>query len=111
MLAHPNVSTGGFYLGQHVDAVDVAPTAPFISYQPEIALLDHPELAAGNNISERELRPTATYRNVTGRFRSNCGADLIAAVRSVVGTAARHGSDAYQAIRDTPRGQSALEPG
>ena len=73
--------------------------------------LDHPELAADNNSSERELRPTATYRKVTGGFRSNWGADLFAAVRSVIGTAARHGSDAYQAIRDTLRGQSAFVPG
>jgi transposase len=72
--------------------------------------LDHPELAADNNSSERELRPTATYRKVTGGFRSNWGADLFAAVRSVIGTATRHGSDAYQAIRDTLHGQSALAP-
>ena len=73
--------------------------------------LDHPELAADNNSSERELRPTATYRKVTGGFRSDWGADLFAAVRSVIGTAARRGIDAYQAIRDTLCGQSALEPG
>jgi len=53
----------------------------------------------------------ATYRKVTGGFRSNWGAELFAAVRSVIGTATRHGSDAYQAIRDTLRGQSTLEPG
>ncbi len=73
--------------------------------------LDHPEIAADNNASERELRPTATYRKVTGGFRSDWGADLFAAVRSVIGTAARRGIDAYQAIRDTLRGQSALAPG
>jgi len=73
--------------------------------------LDHPEVAADNNSSERELRPTATYRKVTGGFRSNWGADLFAAVRSVIGTAARHGRDAYQAIRNTLLGQSALAPG
>jgi len=73
--------------------------------------LDHPEIAADNNSSERELRPTATYRKVTGGFRSNWGADLFAAVRSVIGTAARHGIDAYQAIHDTLRSQSALAPG
>ena len=61
--------------------------------------LDHPELAADNNSSERELRPTAAYRKVTGWFRSDWGADLFATVRTVIGTAARHGSDAYQAIR------------
>ncbi len=73
--------------------------------------LDDPEIAADNNSSERELRPTATYRKVTGGFRSDWGADLFAAVRSVIGTAARRGIDAYQAIRETLRGQSTLAPG
>lgn len=73
--------------------------------------LDHPEIAADNNSSERELRPTATYRKVTGGFRSDWGADLFAAVRSIIGTAARRGIDAYQAIRDTLRGQTVLAPG
>ncbi len=61
--------------------------------------LDHPELPADNNGSERELRPTATYRKVTGGFRSDWGADLFAGVRSVIGTAARRGVGAYQAIQ------------
>jgi transposase len=73
--------------------------------------LDHPEIAADNNSSEREPRPTATYRKVTGGFRSDWGADLFAAVRSVIGTAARRGIDAYQAIRNTLCGQSVLAPG
>jgi transposase len=64
-----------------------------------------------NNASERDLRPAATYRKVTGGFRSNWGADLFAVVRSVVGTATRGGIDAYQAIRDPPSGQSVLAPG
>jgi transposase len=73
--------------------------------------LDHPEVTADNNGSERELRPTATYRKVTGGFRSNWGADLYAAVRSVIGTAVRRGGDAYRAIRATLQGQSVLAPG
>ena len=73
--------------------------------------LDHPELPADNNGSERELRPTATYRKVTGGFRSSWGADLYAAVRSVIGTAARRGVDAYTAIQQTLRGQTAPYPG
>jgi transposase len=32
--------------------------------------LDHPEIAADNNGSERELRPTLTDREVIGDFRS-----------------------------------------
>ncbi len=73
--------------------------------------LDHPELPADNNSSERELRPTATYRKVTGGFRSDWGADLFASVRSVIGTAARRGVGAYQAIQQTLRGQAPSYPG
>ena len=74
-------------------------------------VLPHPDAPPDNNGSERELRPTATYRKVTGGFRSNWGADLFANVRSVVGTATRCGIDAYHAIRATLRGVSVLQPG
>ena len=73
--------------------------------------LDHPDAPPDNNGSERELRPTATYRKVTGGFRSNWGADMFAAVRSVIGTAARRGTDAYQAIRAVLDGETAIQPG
>jgi transposase len=73
--------------------------------------LEHPEAPPDNNGSERELRPTATYRKVTGGFRSHWGADLFAAVRSVVGTAARRGRDAYHAIRAVLQGESVIQPG
>lgn len=72
--------------------------------------LDHPEVAPDNNSSERELRPTATYRKVTGGFRSDWGPDLFAGFRSVVGTAARRGIGAYQAIKMTLQGKSVLVP-
>jgi len=49
--------------------------------------LKHPEIAPDNNSSERSLRPTATYRKVTGGFRSIWGSELYAAARSVIGTA------------------------
>ena len=70
--------------------------------------LEHPEVGADNNGSERELRPTATYRKVTGGFRSVWGADFFAAARSIIGTAARRGIDAYQAIMMVLQGQSVL---
>ena len=73
--------------------------------------LEHPDAPPDNNGSERDLRPTATYRKVTGGFRSTWGADLFAAVRSVVGTAARRGLDAYQAIRAVLDGPSVVQPG
>ena len=70
-----------------------------------------PSQGTHNNGSERELRPTATYRKVTGGFRSGWAADLYAAVRSVIGSTARRGIDAYRAIRATLQGQSILAPG
>jgi len=73
--------------------------------------LDHPEVGADNNSSERELRPIATYRKVTGGFRSDWAPDLFAGFRSVVGTAARRGIRAYQAIKMTLHGNSVLAPG
>jgi len=73
--------------------------------------LEHPEVAPDNNGSERELRPTATYRKVTGGFRSDWGADFFAGIKSVIGTAAHNGIDAYAAILNTLRGQSVLAPG
>jgi transposase len=72
--------------------------------------LDYPEVGADNNSSERELRPTATYRKVTGGFRSKWGADFFAAARSIIGTAARRGIDAYQAIKMVLQGKSVLVP-
>ncbi len=72
--------------------------------------LDHPELPADNNGSERELRLTGTYRKITGGFRSTWGADLFAGVCSVVGAAARRGVDACQAIQQTLREQAAAYP-
>jgi len=73
--------------------------------------LEHPDVPPDNNGSERELRPTATYRKVTGGFRSKWGADLFAGVRSVVGTAARRGTNAYRAIRAVLDGESVIQAG
>jgi transposase len=73
--------------------------------------LEHPDAPPDNNASERELRPTATYRKVTGGFRSKWGADLFAGVRSVVGTAARRGKNAYQAICAVLDGKSVIQTG
>jgi hypothetical protein len=73
--------------------------------------LEHPDAPPDNNGSERELRPTATYRKVTGGFRSKWGADLFAGVRSVAGTAARQVKNAYQAICAVLDGESVIQPG
>ena len=73
--------------------------------------LEHPDVPLDNNGSEREQLPTATYRKVTGGFRSRWDADLFADIRSVFGTAARRRSGAYQAILAILRGGSVLQTG
>ncbi len=73
--------------------------------------LEHPEVPPDNNGSERDLRPMVTYRKVTGGFRSAWGPHLCAAVKSVVGTAARGGVDAYHAILAVLSGRTVLTPG
>lgn len=52
-----------------------------------------------NNGSERELRPAVTQRKATSGFRSVWGADVDAALRSVVSTAKRHGVPSFDAIQ------------
>src|SRR3954447_1714635 len=73
--------------------------------------LEHPDAPPDNNGSERDLRPMVVYRKVTGGFRSAWGPDLCAALESVVGTAARHGMDAYHAILAVLSGRTVLTPG
>jgi hypothetical protein len=52
-----------------------------------------------NNSFERKLRPTGTYRKVTGGFRSVWGTNFFAAVRSIISSVARCGIDTYRVIR------------
>jgi transposase len=73
--------------------------------------LEHPDAPPDNNRSERDLRSMVTYRKVTGGFRSAWGPDLCAGIKSVVGTAARRGIDAYQAILAVLAGRTVLAPG
>lgn len=69
------------------------------------------EVPATNNGSERDLRPSATFRKVTGGFRSDWGKDLYAGVRSVLNTARRHGISAFQVIQKVLAGEIILKPG
>lgn len=73
--------------------------------------LEHPDAPPDNNGSERDLRPMVTYRKVTGGFRSAWGPDLCAALKSVIGTAARRGVDAYHAVLAVLAGRTVLHPG
>lgn len=63
-----------------------------------------------NNASERALRPSVTFRKVTGGFRSEWGAKVYADIRSTVATGLRNGRTALEAIRDALAGKSVLTP-
>jgi transposase len=56
------------------------------------------------------MHQLAAIQTGSGGFRSDWGANVFAAVRSVIGTAGRRGIDAYQAVRMTLQGKSVLEP-
>jgi transposase len=84
----------------------------YLKYRDNLfTFLTYPEAPADNNGSERDLRPMAMYRKVTGGFRSDWGADLCASVKSVIGTAQRQGIDAYNALLLVLSGRSLFEPG
>ena len=57
-----------------------------------------PDVPATNNGSERGLRPSVTFRKVTGCFRTDWGADLHANARSLIETARKTGQNPYTAI-------------
>lgn len=61
--------------------------------------LTNRNLPATNNECERSLRPCAIYRKITNGFRSEWGAHVYAAIRSVLETARRRGIAALNAIR------------
>jgi transposase len=62
------------------------------------------DLEPTNNGSERALRPCATFRKVTGGFRTPAGAAVYADIRSVLETARRRGIPPLQALALTLQG-------
>jgi transposase len=64
-----------------------------------LVFLEFPDVPATNNASERAIRWSVIFRRVTNGMRSLWGAELFAAVRSVVNSGALHGWDAFESIR------------
>ncbi len=52
-----------------------------------------------SNGSEQAIRPSTTFRKVSGGFRSNWGADFYANVRSALNTGRRQGLSVFQSIQ------------
>ncbi len=59
------------------------------------------EVPDASNACERALRPSVIFRKATNGFRSVRGAELFAAVRSVIDTGPRHDRSVLQANRAT----------
>ena len=64
-----------------------------------------------NNGSERDIRSSTIFREVTGGFRSQWGSALYAAIRSTLNTGRRQGLAALQAIQATINDEPPLRPG
>jgi len=70
--------------------------------------LTNRDVLATNNISQREIRPSAVFRKVTNGLSSDWGAQIHAGYRSVTGTARLQGQSALRAIRDLVDGNFAV---
>jgi transposase len=68
----------------------VVKTYPFVASSEDVP--------PTNNASELALRWSAVFRKVTNGFRSAWGANMFAAVRSLVNTARRQGISTFDAI-------------
>lgn len=60
--------------------------------------LYHPAVPPDNNASERALRNSVIHREVSGRFRSQSGADNHITIASIVGTANQNGQLPFDAL-------------
>jgi len=69
-------------------------------YKDLFVFIRRRDVPSTNNCCERALRPSVIFRKVTGGFRSQWGAQLYAAIVSVVGTAQISGKTSLQAIAD-----------
>ena len=63
-----------------------------------------------NNVSERAIRMSKMFLKVTNGFRSQWGADMFSAVRSVINTGSLHGLSPYESILATIEGRSIINP-
>ncbi len=59
------------------------------------------EAPTTNNVSERALRPSAIFRKVANGCHAEWGAEVFAAVRSVINTGLLNGLAPIEAIRAT----------
>lgn len=79
----------------------------FAKYKAEICLFTNDfSISFDNNQAERDIRMFKVKQKVSGCFRTKDGADTFATIMSYIGTANKHGINAYIAIKGALAGQS-----
>jgi transposase len=75
-----------------------------------LRFLSDTAIPATNNQAERDARPAKTQQKISGRLRSQTTTRHRYAVRGYASTAAKHGLDAFTAIRDALAGNPWIPP-
>ena len=79
----------------------------FAKYKAEICRFANDfSISFDNNQAERDIRMFKVKQKVSGCFRTKAGADTFATIMSYVGTANKHGINAYVAIKGALAGQA-----
>lgn len=75
-----------------------------------LRFLSDTAIPATNNQAERDARPAKTQQKISGRLRSQATTQHRYAVRGYASTAAKHGLEAFTAIRDALAGNPWIPP-
>jgi hypothetical protein len=67
-------------------------------------------IPATNNLAERDLRPTKTQQNISGRLTSEDVTEARLTIRGYISTAMKHGVNALTAIRTAITRQPWIPP-
>ena len=100
----PRKHTGGWSLAER-ESWNLAERMRRLQDQV-LRLLDDTRVPATNNEAERPLRPVKLHDKISGCFRNPACAEAFLAVRSYLGTGAKHGRNLLQMLTDlwTPAG-------
>lgn len=79
----------------------------FVGYKGEVCLfINDFSIPFTNNLAEQDIRMIKVKQKVSGCFRTKAGADTFVTIMSYLGTASKHGINAYTAIKYALSNQS-----
>ncbi|MCF8390960.1 MAG: transposase, partial [Bacteroidales bacterium] len=62
------------------------------------SFLYHPEVPPDNNASERAIRNIKVKQKVSGQFKTHCGAEIYAIIRSIIDTCIKNNQNILSAF-------------